>query len=280
MLRPVCLCLSLLAATAAQPATATGEISVPMWVDHGVIFFEANVDGKGPYAFILDPGAQGAVSGDTLRKLGLPVTESPALDIAIGTAAIGNVTLQMIDGDGSDLDPKHDPAGPPIAGALGPEILKRYAMRVDYAHARLTLTPLASFRYSGSGTPLHVAFHDVIPLITASADGSSGLFAYDIRAPGKMMLFHPFLVRHGLLARYAVAPDAGHPMVPGVLRTLELAGVALKDQPVNFAGFTSGKFAAENEAGILGYGVLSQFVTTVDYRDGVIYFEPVVAAGH
>lgn len=275
MLRYACLCLSLLAASAAAQPAAAGGISVPMWVDHGVIFFDATVDGKGPYAFILDPGAGGAVSGDTLQKLGLPVTGSAELDVAIGPAHIGKVTLQMIDGDGASLDPKHDPAGPPIGGALGPEILKHFAMRVDYAHATLTLTPLDGFKYTGSGTALHVSFHDVIPLITASADGVSGLFPYDIRAPGKMMLFRPFLAQHGFLTRYGVQPDADHPMVPGMLHTLQVAGVMLKDQPVNFAGFTSGKFAADNEAGILGYQLLSQFVTTVDYRDGVIYFEPV-----
>jgi len=279
MLRHLYLCLPLLAVSAvAQPAAAIDEISVPLWVDHGVIFFDATVEGRGPYAFILDPGAQGAVSGDTLRKLGMPVTESATLEITIGTAAIGKVTLQMIDGDGSGLDPKHDPAGPPIAGALGPEILKHFAMRVDYAHAMLTLTPLAAFKYRGTGKPLPVVFHDVIPLVTAAADGVDGLFAYDLRAPGKIMLFHPFLERHGFLSRYGVTPDADHPLVPGKLRALQLAGITLSEQPVNFAGFISGKFASETEAGILGYGVLSQFVTTVDYRDGVIYFEPVAAS--
>jgi hypothetical protein len=281
MLRHDCFSLLFFAAFAAmQPAVAAGDISVPMRLDHGVIFFDAKVDGKGPYAFILDPGAQGAVSADTLRKLRLPVTENAEVEVAIGTAAIGKVMLQTIDGDGSGLYPKHDPAGPPIAGALGPEILKRFAMRVDYAHATLTLTPLGSFEYRGAGKPLRVVFHDVIPLVTAVADGVSGLFAYDLRAPGKVMLFHPFLEQHGFLARYGVAPDAAHPSVPGELHALQLAGTTLTEQPTNFAGFTSGKFASETEAGILGYDVLSQFVTTVDYRDGVIYFEPIVAGGH
>ncbi len=270
--------LLLTAFATTRPAVAAEEISVPLRLDHGVIFFDATVDGKGPYAFILDPGAQGAVSADTLRKLRLPVTESAELDIAIGTAAIGKATLQTIDGDGSGLYPKHDPAGPPIAGALGPEILKHFAMRVDYVHATLTLTPLAGFKYRGAGKPLRVVFHDVIPLVTASADGVSGLFAYDLRAPGKIMLFHPFLERNGFLSRYSVAPDADHPVAPGMLHALQLAGVTLTEQPVNFAGFSSGKFASETEAGILGYDVLSQFVTTVDYRDGAIYFEPVVAS--
>ncbi|HSC48430.1 MAG TPA: hypothetical protein VLG68_10130 [Gammaproteobacteria bacterium] len=266
-------CLILLVLSAAAQAADPASVTVPLRLDKGVIFFDATVDGKGPYAFILDPGAEGAVSGDTLRKLGLPVTERAELKIAIGKAAIGKVSLQMIDGDGSDLDPKHDPAGPPIAGALGPEILKQFALRLDYAHATLTLTPLATFKYQGRGQALPVVFHDVIPLITASADGVSGLFAYDVRAPGKLMLFHPFLESHGFLSRYGVAPDGDHPAVIGVLHRLELAGVTLADQPATFAGYTTGKFAAADEAGILGHDVLSQFVTTVDYRDKLIYFE-------
>jgi hypothetical protein len=120
-----------------------------------------------------------------------------------------------------------------------------------------------------------VVFHDVIPLITASADGVSGLFAYDVRARSKLMLFHPFLESHGFLTRYGVSPDADHPMLPGVLHSLQIAGVTLTDQPAIFAGFTSGKFAVDDEAGLLGHDLLSQFITTVDYRDKLIYFEPV-----
>jgi hypothetical protein len=148
-------------------------------------------------------------------------------------------------------------------------------VRLDYARNTLTLTPLQTFTYHGSGKALPLVFHDVIPLIRAAADGVAGLFAYDVRAPSAMLLFHPFLKQHGFLARYDVHPDADHLMVPVTLHTLEVAGVTLKDQPARFGGFTDGKFAATDEAGLLGHDVLSQFITTIDYRDRVIYFEPV-----
>ena len=268
------LCLFAPAVLAAPPQAVT----VPLRLDHGVIFFDATLDGRGPFAFILDPGAKGAVSGDTLKRLGLKAGESAELDVAVGPVHLGKQSLLVIDGDGSDLYPKHDPVGPPIAGALGPEMLKGYALRVDYAHATLTLTTLDGFKYRGTGKPLAVTFHDVIPLITASADGVKGLFAYDLRAPGKLMLFHPFLERNGFLSRYGVAPDVNDPVVPVSLHTLGVAGVVLHEQPARFAGFTTGKFAATDEAGVLGYGVLSQFITTVDYRDKLIYFEPATSA--
>lgn len=276
----LCICLlwliSTLACAGPRPAD-TSHVTVPMHLDHGVIFFDARVDGKGPFAFILDPGAGGAITGDTVRTLGMHAdADTVEVDLSIGAAHIGRLAVPVLPGDGTELYPKHDPAGPPIAGALGPDILDRFALRIDYLARTLTLTPLDKFKYQGPGKALPIVFHDVIPLITASADGVSGLFAYDVRAPGKLMLYHPFLERHGFLKRYGVTPDADHTLVQGTLHALQLAGVTLDDQPANFAGFTTGKFAATDEAGLLGYGVLSQFVTTIDYRDRVIYFEPVV----
>ena len=249
-------------------------VTVPLRVDQGVIFFDVTVDGKGPFAFILDPAAEGGITADTLHQLGRSETDTAKVDVSIGALHLGTLPLRVFDGDGAYLDPKHDPAVGPIAGTLGPELLARYAMRLDYGHATLGFTPLAAFQYRGKGTALPMVFHDVMPLISASADGVSGLFAYDVRAPGRLMLFHPFLEHNGFLARYGVQPDAAHPSIPGVLHSLELAGAPLQDQPTSFAGYTSGKFAATDEAGVLGYDVLSQFVTTVDYRHKLIYFEP------
>lgn len=251
-----------------------GTVTVPLRLDHGVIFFDVMLQGKGPFAFILDPGAEGAVSGDALQKLGLPRDASTAhLDVAIGAAHLDKLALQVFPGDGSGLYPKHDPAGPPIAGALGPEILERFALRLDYAAGKLTLIPLDSFKYAGKGVALPLVFQDDIPLIPAAADGTAGLFEYDVRAPGKLMLFGPFLESHGFLARYHVQPAAGSSTTPETLAKLEIAGATLTDEPANFGAFTQGKFSSRAEAGLLGYGVLSQFVTTLDYKHGVIYFE-------
>jgi hypothetical protein len=271
------LSVSLLFVSSAVLAEGAAAVTVPLRVDKGVIFFDVMLDGKGPFAFILDPAAEGGITADTLHQLGKGAGDAGKADVSIGTLHLGALPLQVFDGDGAYLDPKHDPAAGPIAGTLGPELLQRYAMRLDYAHATLGLTPLAAFRYQGKGKALPIVFHDVMPLISASADGVSGLFAYDVRAPGKLMLFHPFLEHNGFLARYGVQPDAAHPAIPGVLRRLGLAGVTLQEQPTNFVGYTTGKFAAADEAGILGHDVLSQFITTVDYRDKLIYFEPITA---
>lgn len=276
---PFRLSLALLMLMASGIARAASGIpssaaTVPIHVDHGVVLFEARVNGQGPFTFVLDPGAGDTIASDVLRKLRMHSdAEIVQLDLAVGDMQVGTLPVQVLPGAGEQLYPQHDTAGPPIAGALGPGILDRVALRLDYGAATMTLISLETFKYRGSGSAVPIVFHDVIPLLGASVDGITGLFAYDVRAPGTMLLFHPFLERNGLLDRYGVHPDAAHSMLPVTLHALEVAGITLYNQPARFGGFTEGKFAAQDEAGLLGYKFLSQFVTTIDYRHKLIYFE-------
>jgi len=159
------LVVSLLFVSNVAPAKDLAMVTVPLRVDKGVIFFDVMVDGKGPFAFILDPAADGGITGTRYISLdGAPV-DTAKVDISVGTLHLGTLPLRVFDGDGAYLDPKHDPAAGPIAGTLGPELLARFAMRLDYGHAALGFTPLAAFQYQGKGKALPLVFHDVMPLI-------------------------------------------------------------------------------------------------------------------
>src|SRR5690348_3471806 len=111
-----CLAILLVSLSPALRAEDPGAVTVPMHLDQGVIFFDATLDGKGPFAFILDPGAGGVITGDALHKLGVSGSETAQVDVAIGAVHVGRLSLPVMDGDGTDLYPRHDPAGPPIAG--------------------------------------------------------------------------------------------------------------------------------------------------------------------
>src|SRR5579862_5169423 len=138
------LLLTLLFVSKVAPAEDLATVTVPLRVDKGVIFFDVTVEGKGPYAFILDPAAEGGITGDTLHRLGLSAGDTAKVDVSVGALHLGTLPLRVFDGDGAYLDPKHDPAAGPIAGTLGPELLARYAMRLDYGHGTLGFTPLAA----------------------------------------------------------------------------------------------------------------------------------------
>jgi hypothetical protein len=54
--------------------------------------------------------------------------------------------FQSLRGDPQQLDPTHDLRLGAIAGSIGPDVLRRYAVEVDYAHRTIAFTPLAGFR--------------------------------------------------------------------------------------------------------------------------------------
>jgi hypothetical protein len=255
---------ALLDDVAMRDAAAT---RVPFRVDRGVIVFEARINGQGPLDIVFDPGAQGVLTGAAAARLRLTSgSQTNVASLRIGDAELRNLTLPVYAGDPSDIF-RAGPNQPPVAGALGPEILNRFAVRLDYGAHTMTLTPLRTFVYTGHGVAVPFAIRDDnIPLIAASVDGVPGIFQYDVRAPAALFLFEPFLTRSGLARRFAAGAQN--------VAMLSVAGKTLTNVATRTGPARTGALGAATEAGLLGYGVLSQFTTTIDYRRKVIYFEP------
>ena len=154
---------------------------VPLSVENGETLVEATINGRGPFPFILDTGGhailtrdaavalglqmrgEGQSGGGGEGKIGLQFTRVSRL--AIGAAQIDDIPFLVIpyERDFSDRG-----AGkPPLAGILGLEIFERFAVRLDYGRAHMTLSPLVSFKYTGSGSALRMSFQEDIPLVKA-----------------------------------------------------------------------------------------------------------------
>jgi hypothetical protein len=261
----------------ADPADARiigGAVSatVPFAVERGVIVFSATLDGHGPFAFAFDPGARSTITRVASRELGLrPGTMSSVARVRIGGVEIEHLALAVYGGEPADIF-RRDARRTPIAGALGPELLDRFAIRIDYMRRTMTFTPLTRFHYGGRGRALVMTMQedDETPLVAAAIDGYTGLLQYDVRAPSSLVLFAPFLERTGLAKRYHAAR--------GTVSQLVLAGKDRRQVPTRFLSLRTGKFGSRTEAGVAGYGVLSRYVTTLDYRHRIIYFENAVTS--
>lgn len=241
---------------------------IPFSLDKGVVVFNASVNGHGPFPFTLDPGAQGVLTSVVSAPPRLkPNAMANVGLLRIGDAEINDIALPVYDGKPTDLFPERDPTKPPIAGSLGPELLDRFAVRLDYARQMMTLAPPASFRCNANGVTQHFTMQedDDIPLVPASIDGHAGRVQYDVRAPSSLIVFRPFLEATSISRRY-------HPGV-GTVDTLVLGGVALHAVPARFLSASAGKFASRTEVGLVGSRLLSQFITTLDYRTQTICFE-------
>jgi hypothetical protein len=217
----------------------SGRIS--MTNERGVLLLHLEIDGVGPLLFIFDPGAP-----DILTTYG----ESQLR---------GKPLFPVLSGDPEQLDPKHDPSSGTIAGSIGPALLQRYAVRIDYANAAITLIP---FRTVASPLDPHALAMRVdayeMPTVAAAVDGIAGRFEIDVRAPHSM-LFTPFVREH------AFREEEAH--------RIGLGRYVVRDSTVRLSRASQGKFASAGVAGLIGNDVLSKFIVTLDYHRNVVLVE-------
>jgi hypothetical protein len=268
--------------------------TVPIELEGHQIFVWASIDGHEPMPFILDSGGHAILDGVAAKGLGLRGTGggvsggAGAGTIALQYTRVANVRI----GNAELLDQPfliipypyafyERGRKVPLAGIIGLEWFERYATRIDYAGKRLTLTPLASYRYRGRGAHVPIRFQEDMPLADAAADGSAGDFGVDTGNAGILILYGDFLLRTGLLTKYghgAIVHGAGTGgSNSGELQTLarfEIGGHDIPKLPADFTQMKTGSFSSWTEAGDLGLSVLSRFIPTFDYANQTLYLEP------
>lgn len=193
------LATALLSATFAGASEAEGaadfriisgsEAVVPISIESGAVIVDASMNGRGPFPLMFDTGAENALTKETAAALGLKTegTET-ALDsggrqVSIAYTRLKNVGLSGVEMTDQRfavlaLPPYLKDRGnrPPLAGFLGYGLLERFAVRLSYQDATLTLKPGSDFRYDGTGTRVPLTFAAKTPAVPGTADGISGMF--------------------------------------------------------------------------------------------------------
>jgi Aspartyl protease len=91
---------------------------------------------------------------------------------------------------------------PALAGVVGYELLARFAVRTDYDHRMLTLTPAPDFHYQAGGKRVPLVFVNKHPVVSAAVDGIAGKFEIDTGSSAALVLQRKFVEQHGLEARH------------------------------------------------------------------------------
>jgi len=183
-------------------------------ISSNIVFVPVNINGQGPYWFVLDTGFQNCVIEQTLAKsMGLNVGASQRSDAPGGQvehATITGVSLKIAQAEipkptVSSLDVKQfEPFfGHHIDGILGYDLFQAYVVEIDYERKMLTLYESASFRYGGSGKPLVIDTTPQQPYVIAtviSENGkrSHGRFELDTGSLDAVNLNLPFAKKHAI----------------------------------------------------------------------------------
>jgi predicted aspartyl protease len=261
-----------------------------------LILVPAQVNGRGPYQFILDTGASHClVSQGLSATLGVqPDEERDATgaggrvklalghvsSLAVGSVQQGNVRVAITD----QLELIGAAIQTHVDGGLGFSFLKDFVVMIDYRERVLRLIPPAEGRVDdaqGRGLiPLKLASPSK-PLVLVPAlvnDQGPFQFAVDTGASRTMLSSE-------LAARLAIETTDDGPvtggggqikMLAGSVRSLVVGEAIVRDLAIgagDFIGMLSVAVGAKLD-GIIGYNFLSQFMVTIDYPRSALKLAP------
>jgi hypothetical protein len=278
-------------------------IDVPMEIASNKPWVQVRVNGSEPQWFILDTGCAGGsvVARAAANRLGLRLgDETQAADLGAGEGVKLTVTSARdvaLDIHGVALRPDQvgvfpfdhvEPyEGRALDGLLGADFMREHVVEIDYAHKKLKVFDPAAFEYGGNSAPIPITFHDGLVVAEAKMKppGRTEIrcqVVIDTGVRTTVVWFSPFVKSENLLASQTrlvtgtIGGGAGGETKGdiGRLESLTIGTLEIAKPIVVFSRDTTGVFAGEDEAGIVGGEILRQCRVTFDYPHQRLYLEP------
>ncbi|NML66126.1 hypothetical protein HHL22_13010 [Hymenobacter sp. RP-2-7] len=279
--------------------TTPPRVEIPAQVVNGLLVVEAEVDGRRG-AFFLDSGAPALLLNQ--REFAPAATDTAALaqggrggrGVNGGLAGVAHYALLQFACQGLVVQNEEvatfDMASlerrlgvGKLLGIIGYDLLRDYALTLDYRAGRVLLQkPGAAGTAPGAGVRVPFRLRGHLPVVTATIEGRPYQLGIDCGAQTNLLdpaaaaaLARRLRHREQVTLRGADATGsvAGAAIVP----RLTLAGgqLTFRHQATTFADVSNlsrvpGSLALE---GLLGYPLLSQYRTTIDYVNQQLLFE-------
>jgi hypothetical protein len=256
------------------------------------------VDGRGPYAFLLDNGSSyDVIDTAVAAELELEVTPFEALSGAgEGTLESGTAGGVVLGVDGTDVateeilvlplsDAIAGGSGRRIDGLLGFPFFSRHAVELCYDGAQLALHPSHDGAWRGSRVPIELRREHAIADGTLELrDGRrvTGRFMVDTAFRSAVVLTRPFAAEHAVAETFArpllatTGWGIGGPTrdVVGRVRSFKLGELCFDAPLVCCSTARAGVLAESSFAGIIGGELLRRCHTVVDYGARELVLEP------
>jgi hypothetical protein len=264
----------------------SGEVTISA---EGGLTIQTTINGKGPFKTLFDTGAVNFMSEGFAHQLGL---KTDTQGIEFGTSSPANIQGHKVQVDTLKIGDLriHDQtfytaALPEYGGApvliVGYQLLRRFAIRVDYEHQSLTFYDGPHFHYSGSGTavPLEIQRNGNGLFVEASIGKASGRFLLDTGNEFGFSLATAFTQNndlvHALGAHFLGYNGRGFagPSPEAYLvrvNTLRLGNVSA---PSVIAHLTTDPADTSGLAGNIGQSILGKFTEVFDCMRGQLYLE-------
>jgi predicted aspartyl protease len=256
------------------------------------IYVDVKLNGR-TFSMLVDTGAANVMTPTTARRLGLrPVGDArvwgsgefseAAAFTRVNAMAVGGVQLRNQLFAVVPLEQLSEIEGVPFHGMIGYELFKRFIGEIDYGARTLSLTDTAVWSPAAASVAVPFVFNGTVPEVEGDIDGIPASFDIDTGSRMSVGLHSPFVLRHGLRARFRPSIETvtgwglGGPSRGTVARVkrLRLGPIAVNDVVVDMSRQTQGVLSHAVPAGNIGSGLLRRFTITLDYPRQRIHFAP------
>ncbi|HJS89254.1 MAG TPA: aspartyl protease family protein [Steroidobacteraceae bacterium] len=273
---------------------AVSRLSSPFRLVDNRVFLPGTLNGKGPYSFLLDTGADGwAVSTTLAHRLAIPQGKAERIAGA-GEAkeTLHHLKLQRVDlaglsfsdqralsADFSDLDAvigfQH------FDGIAGKPVFDAYVVDLDFGRARVRFFSPAEYSPPADAKVMPFELYQTIPVIDGEIAGIKGRFLVDLGDRSSLTLFGPFWRAHHLDRVFGPGIIAitgyglGGPVKGELVRVPEftMAGIRVAGIVARLSLQKAGVFNTSAIAGSIGTGILKRFNVTFDYPGRRIFLQ-------
>lgn len=260
---------------------------IPFELHNNHIYLRVSVNNSEPLWFILDTGAENAISKKRAQALGLKLSGKGQIygsgekltDFSFVEKAAFNLSgivfsakqVAVLPLGDTEANEKHQ-----IDGLIGESFFNRFVVEIDYAARIINLWAPKQYKYPGHGEvlPLHRAGGGIFVEATVRPSNHAPIknwFGVDTGGAHALILNRPFVEANKLLTpeqqrNTVLAQGIGTAkVVIGTVEYLQMGRFIINSPSTLFSQATEGFFASDEFGGTIGGAVLSGYKIIFDY---------------
>jgi len=247
------------------------------------------VNGKGPFSFVLDTGANAAVVTEELAKtLALQNVEAKEavgaggkrLSVLVGQA--GSISVGATKVENAKVGIMKTLPKCVGQGVVGYDFLKHYVLTIDYMQNKLTFAQPEEYETDDhmlyASVPLKIPRPDRPLILVDVLINTKKTYQFILDTGASVSVVSPTLAEQTGIRTASgetiIGASGAATSSSGILKSLRIGDALIEDVAV----MISDAFSPLNQAvrtimdGILGYNVLREFRLIIDYPNGILQF--------